>query len=121
MTERPYENEASQRERKAVLKNDTYLARAQATVGEELGGRFQKLAKTTVTGVPTVPKQPATSPWAEPDPNVEPAFGVDINYVEPIGTRAEQASIAGTPPTVPELPSAVDPGGVPAPSLRRRA
>jgi hypothetical protein len=77
----PKQDEITQKERKQILRNDeaqTYLSRAEAEVGSELGGRFKHLgSKTTIVGAsggPTYPKMPKDNPWASkvvpdtPDP-----------------------------------------------------
>jgi hypothetical protein len=66
-----YDNPTSQAERKAELKRDTYLSRAQASVGEELGGRFKHLAReTTVT--PQYPRLPPSHQLFANDPPEPP-------------------------------------------------
>jgi hypothetical protein len=63
-----------------------------AQVNQELGGRFAK-ADTNSGENPSVsyPPLPASSPWsgdyAANQP--EPPLGVDISYVEPVGTAEE--------------------------------
>ena len=56
-----YINPATQAERKAVLENDTYHARAQHSV-DDAGGRFQKLTPANITGTASeqLPKLPKT-------------------------------------------------------------
>ena len=124
MTEHPYENETSQRERKAVLKNDTFLSRAMADDELGLGGRFKRLSNATIVGAtpgPQVPTLPEGSPWSNDPVGDERPLGFEIDAMEPVGTEAEiTRSIAGTPLTAPtESSPAVETGGVPAP--RRRA
>jgi hypothetical protein len=96
-----YHNETSQAERLAALENDqaqlssapltastasqglTYLSRAVATMGNELGGRFSHLARGQQTVVGTgpnpYPQQPANSPWAADVAGTEPPLGQDVN------------------------------------------
>lgn len=66
---RPFHNPASQAERKAVLENDTYNARAQNTV-DDAGGRYAKITPTTVTGATPTPQYPKipSGPWSGADP-----------------------------------------------------
>src|SRR5262245_7924583 len=57
---------------------DTFFSRARADA-DQLGGRFKKVTETRVTGVPSYPQQPASSPWAnDPVPPEAPlGFSVD--------------------------------------------
>ena len=87
MIKTEYHNDASQEERKSILKSDrdarnTYFSHAQAAIGEELGGRYRTLAPAPVEGVPRYPRSGVPSDLS----GVEPPFGVDIGYVEPTGT-----------------------------------
>jgi hypothetical protein len=116
-----YDNEATQAERRAVLKNDTYFSRAQATIGDELGGRFKPLSKTVVVGVPQVPRQPPNSVWSGDVVPPEPPLGYSVHDMVPTGTPSEgAASIAA------ELQKAIEVGGQVAraspddPPLKRR-
>lgn len=134
MTE--YHNEASQAERHAIVTakaehaHNTYLGRAEAEIGEEMGGRFKRLAAIPVTGVPTIPTLPASSPWSVPDPTgIEPPLGVDIGAMEPTGTEQEiQRSLASldhpaptrAPTSAPDQPLSVEPGVGARSSFRRR-
>jgi hypothetical protein len=86
--QKPYFNESSQSERAETLRNDnsTYFEQARSTVGSEMGGRFQILARGQQHVVGTAPiaypAQPPGSPWGNsyilPD---EPALGVDLEAV----------------------------------------
>jgi hypothetical protein len=86
---RPYSNEASQGERREALQNDraqgtTYVARAIAERGEELGGRFAHLGREqqVVGQGPSVYPRPPTGPWAGPDPSGdEPPLGFSVDDV----------------------------------------
>jgi hypothetical protein len=77
----------SQELRREVLKNDRdCMMTRQQNALDESGGGFAKINPTTVTGQtpPEYPRQPAGSPWSQPDRNVEPPFDTDISYVEPV-------------------------------------
>jgi hypothetical protein len=103
-------DEISQREKREVLKVDTYFNRAQAEADMAVGGRWKKQSETTVTGTPTYPQQPSSSPWSRGLDEVsgaEPSFGVDIEYVGALG--GESPAPVSTPETV-ETASATDRG-----------
>ena len=78
---RPYINPASQAEKREILES-SLLGRAQAD--SDLGsGRFKKETTTRVTGVPTYPSLPASSPWASPDPTGEEApLGYSVDAMD---------------------------------------
>ena len=103
MTTHDFRNDSDQSERLRI-ERDTYLTRAQSDADLTSQGRFKKETATRVTGVPTYPSLPASSPWANGfDVNVEPQLGIDVNTMEPTGTPTEiQASIepALSPTTV---------------------
>jgi hypothetical protein len=110
MSDSPYRNEATQSEKREVLR-DTYLSRAQADADLGAQGRFKKETATSVTAVPTYPKQPTNSPWSSDVLGPEEPFPVDINAMEPDGTPNEiQASLEPTlkPPEVHVLPTTVE-------------
>jgi hypothetical protein len=75
---RPYDNPATQADRREVLK-DTFLSRAQADAELEAQGRFKKQTATRVTGVPVYPSQPPSSPWACDQVGVEPPLGFRVS------------------------------------------
>jgi hypothetical protein len=110
MTEtRPYDNSATQAERKAVLRNDTYFARQSNTV-DDAGGRFAKLTPSNLTGQSyQVPRLPENSPWhSDPVPATEP-LGFSVDAMEPNGTPEEvKASIAALKPPEVRLPASVE-------------
>ena len=65
MTTHEFDNQASQAERREVLRNDTYFARQSNTV-DDAGGRYAKLTPSNVIGSatsPQYPQQPENSPW----------------------------------------------------------
>jgi hypothetical protein len=79
-------DEISQREKREVLK-DCYLTRSQAEA-EMVGGRWKKQTETRVTGTPSYPQQPSSSPWSQSLDELtdtEPSFGVDIEFVGELG------------------------------------
>ena len=97
MATHEFNNQSSQAERREVLRNDSYFSRQSNTV-DDAGGRFTKLTPNILTGQSQqVPQQPASSYWAQGLDEVcgpEPAFGVDVNAQEPVGTPKEiQASL----------------------------
>jgi hypothetical protein len=89
-----------QKLRKEVLRNDQ-LVRQQAAghgtffshaiaASEEIGGRFAAVGKASVTGSGPIPHPHLPAPsWAGQDTMVEPAFGVEIDWVEPVGSEPE--------------------------------
>jgi hypothetical protein len=86
----PYNNPATMQEKREALRNDTYLARAQNEIGQELGGRFQHLARGQQHVVGTAPdpwpQMPANNPWStNVVPNEEP-LGVDVSAVPDMTT-----------------------------------
>jgi hypothetical protein len=94
MTDQPYHNEATQAERREMLKGDTYHSRAQNELGQELG-RWAHLSKgQRVTGTaPSVwPTMPANNPWASNVVPDEPPTGQRIDEMEPIGGPPEPAA-----------------------------
>ena len=94
MNTRPYHQNSDQREREAVLRNDTFQSRAQAEA-DDVRGRWAQEHKATVTGTGPVqyPRLPESSWVNDPVPPEQP-LGLDINTVEAVGTIPEiQASI----------------------------
>ena len=91
MTTHEFNNPATQRGKREVLRNDTYFARQSHAV-DDAGGRYAKLTPTNVTGstpAPSYPKQPANSPWSfDPVPATEP-LGFSVDAMEPVGTSVE--------------------------------
>jgi hypothetical protein len=106
MTEtRPYHNEATQAERKTIVKNDSYFARQQNTI-DDSGGRFAKLTPATITGStpsPQYPSLPASSPWSNGfDANVEPQLGYAVDEMPQEIQSSEPAlipQVAASPTT----------------------
>jgi hypothetical protein len=80
-------DEISQREKREVLKVDTYFNRAQAEA-DMVGGRWKKPTETTVTAAPQYPRQSASSPWSrgiDEIVGVEPPLGTDNEFVGELG------------------------------------
>jgi hypothetical protein len=90
-------DEITQAEKKQTLK-DSYLSRAQADADLTAQGRFKKETATRVTGVPTYPSMPPSSPWSSGfDQNVEPPLGFAVDEMPAVGTENEiQASLEPT-------------------------
>ena len=91
---RPYDNSATQDERKAIVRNDTYFSR-QSNAVDDAGGRYAKLTPNILTGqTQQVPRLPENSPWHhDPVPATQP-LGFSVDAMEPVGTQAEiEASI----------------------------
>jgi hypothetical protein len=118
-------DEISQAEKKQIL-NDTYLSRAQADAELEGQGRFKKEVQTRVTGVPSYPSLPASSPWSKGLDEVtgsELPIGFDVNAQEPVGEVHEIQSSLGGPTMAPSgsaPPPAVETSVGPPSFLRRR-
>jgi hypothetical protein len=86
-------DEITQAEKKQVLK-DCYLSRAQAEA-DMVGGRFKRQTETRVTGTPTYPQQPASSPWSRGIDELtgrEGPFSIDIDFVGDLGGASAPAS-----------------------------
>jgi hypothetical protein len=95
------EHEREQEERRQYLENEKLLREKSAGHGtyfshacadaDAIGGRFSAVGKAYVTGSsPTQTILPAPS-WAGQDNGVEPPLGYEIDWVEPVGSLAEQA------------------------------
>jgi hypothetical protein len=96
-THRPYRQDADQREREAILKNDranTFAGRAQAEA-DEIQGRWAQEHKATVIGTGPVvyPRLPENS-WTHDPTGFEPSLGIDVNAVEPCGEKFEIEAMA---------------------------
>ena len=104
---RPYDNSATQDERKTILRNDSYFARQQNTT-DDAGGRFSKLTPSNVIGAapsPQYPSLPPSSPWASGfDQNVEPPLGyaVDEMPTQEIQTPTLNSPVVNAPPAAVE-------------------
>ena len=64
MTTNEFNNNTTKAERLSV-ERDTYLTRAQSDADLAAQGRFKRETATRVTGVPTYPSLPSSSPWAQ--------------------------------------------------------
>ena len=96
-----FNNQASQSERREVLRNDTYFAR-QSNTADDAGGRFAKLTPATITGStpsPQYPQLPASSPWSGGfDQNMELVLGFSVDAMpheiqEPTPSVASSAGV----------------------------
>jgi hypothetical protein len=91
-THRPYRQDADQRERADILKNDlrqnTMHGRASAELDLENTGRFAKPHALIGEGAPEYPRLPENS-WTNDPTGVEPSLGIDVNAVEPCGEKFE--------------------------------
>jgi hypothetical protein len=97
MTENPgqlFRNDASQRERERILRNDTFQSRAQAEA-DEIQGRFAQEHKATVIGTGPVQYPMAAPNWSADPVGVEPPLGQDVNAQEPVGEAFEIANLTG--------------------------
>jgi hypothetical protein len=93
-----YHNEASQKQRADVLKNDrnnTLQFRTSADLGLENTGRFAKpFAVTGTEPSAQYPRLPPSSPWHDVVVPDEPPLGFSVEDHEPCGEYGEvQASI----------------------------
>ena len=98
MQSRPYEQDATQEERRKTLKNDLHQPSTlldQAKLSEDLGGRYKSAISGTAQSVeyPAIPSGPWSSGYAQLPP--EEPLGYSMSDVEPCGTPAEiEASLA---------------------------
>src|SRR5262245_34403429 len=98
MSDQPFNNNNDQQTRREVLK-DCYLSRAQNDATLEAQGRFKKQTSIKVTGVPTYPKLPDSSPWAKSIDDVvgvEPALSAVGGPMAP--TDAPLSDVETSPP-----------------------
>ena len=85
-----FRNNASQKERAEVLKNDaavhknTFLSHTHP----EEGGRFAK-PQNVIGSEPTVQYPMAAPNWSVDPTGVEPPLNIDVNAVEPCGEKFE--------------------------------
>jgi hypothetical protein len=96
-THRPYHQNADQREREQILRNDlranTFAGRAQAEA-DDVRGRWAQINKSDVVGATPTPQYPAGPNWSVDPTGVEPPLGFDVNQIEAVGEYREvQASI----------------------------
>jgi hypothetical protein len=119
-------NEATQAEKREVLRNDTYFSR-QSNTADDAGGRYAKLTPTKVTGstpLPQVPQLPASSPWASGfDQNLERELGFSVDEMpaheiqEPTLGVASSAGVGSEPVAEVSLPASSVIGS----SIKRRS
>ena len=123
-----FNNQASQSDRREVLRNDTLFSRQQNAI-DDSGGRFAKLTPATITGVtpaPIYPQLPASTPWSNGfDTNVEPQLGYAVDEMsapavsipeEPTPSVASSGVSVGSDELV-ALPSVVNLAATEAKSL----
>jgi hypothetical protein len=104
MATHDFRNDSNQDERQRV-ERDTYLTRAQSDADLTSQGRFKREITTRVTGVPTYPQLPASSPWSQGfDQNVEPVLGFAVDEMP---TNATQTPALNSP-EVNALPATVE-------------
>jgi len=94
-----FRNEATQKERAAILKNDlkmqTLQGRAIAELQMEERGRFAR--NVNVTASETAPVAYPGAPWTQDHLGQEPPLGFDVNEVPAIGEPHEiEASLLAT-------------------------
>jgi hypothetical protein len=100
----------------------TYHQLANADL-EDQGGRFAAERSSS----PTYPSQPPESPWSGDPSRIEPALGIDVNALDPVGEAFEiEQSLRGTTPVAsgeaavaPSVSFPSDVVATPAPKLRR--
>jgi len=86
-----FSNNSSQRERRAVIKNDatTFHDFAQSQA-DEVGGRFAKPTQVSGKDPATLyPKLPTSSPWSSDPVPPEPPYGQDISEPPVVGESFE--------------------------------
>ena len=122
--DQPFNNDASQAERRRILENDrkasTYSRVAQSEAEDLAGGRYAAMGKPSVTGTtPAIryPRQPQTSPANQMAlAGDEPPLGIDVNAMEAVGEKFEvEASERSA-----AKPAATDPAPVSVRLRRRR-
>jgi len=82
-----FNNNASQKERRAVIKNDASTMHGFAqSEASEISGRWAKPTQVSGSeGAVHMPRLPSNSPWSAPDPSgPEQPFGIDVS--EPVVT-----------------------------------
>jgi hypothetical protein len=110
MTTHDFRNDSDQSERQRV-ERDTYLTRAQSDADLTSQGRFKKETATRVTGVPTYPSLPASSPWHSGfDENVEPPLGFAVDAMPAVENEIQTPTLNS--PEARALPAAVEDQGV---------
>ena len=90
MTTHEFNNQASQSERREVLRNDTMLRPPKNTI-DDAGGRFAKLTPATITGAtsPQYPQLPAIHRGLTASIRTSNPLGFSVDAMEPVGTQAE--------------------------------
>jgi len=94
--DQPYDNPATQDERKAIVKNDTLFTRQQNTI-DDAAGRYAKLHPAKIVGSTPAPypEQPANSPWHhDPVPATEP-LGFSVDELPPNSGGGQTDDVVG--------------------------
>jgi hypothetical protein len=99
-------NEPTQSEKREVLR-DSYLSRAVADADLSAQGRFKRETATHVTGVPSYPQLPDSSPWSNDPVPPEEQLGFSVDEL-PSNLGGASSSVAPA-----FAPSAVEPDDVP--------
>src|SRR5262245_23373298 len=85
----------------------TYLGQTQDL--DDMGGRFARVVRTTVTGTEPItryPNQPVDSPWHADPIGTEPPLGVSVDAIEPVGELHERfQDVSSSGPVEPATPS----------------
>src|SRR5262249_24164231 len=104
--------------KRMINRPSTYLDHAIASANLEAQGRFRRETESKITGTPTYPRQPSSSPWSTPDPSgPEPPLGYEIDALPELGGLggAPASALAET-----ATPKGSDSTGVVTPQLFRR-
>jgi hypothetical protein len=103
----PFNNDASQAERKRVIENDrkvsTFMAHAAANIDEDRGGRYAAVGSSPrVTGASPIsyPQQPSNSPWRHDPVPMEEPLGFSVEDHDPVGEPHELARDAADTPSI---------------------
>jgi hypothetical protein len=90
------EAQREQAERRETMLQDADLRRRREQQGstfldhthiDDDGGRFAVVNRATIVSAEPTPASQypaASSPWADPQPGVEPPLGIDINWMPPL-------------------------------------
>jgi hypothetical protein len=115
-----YHQNADQREREQVLRNDKRVASTflDHTHNNDEGGRFAK-PQNVIGSEPTAQYPMAAPNWSVDPTGVEPPLNIDVNAVEPCGEKFEiEASCGDAAPPHPDRAIPLDASAVePASSL----
>jgi hypothetical protein len=128
-------SEITMAEKREIIRGQTFQSHAISEANQEQG-RFAKINRVEVTGVPRYPAQPPLSPWAcdplGPEMLIDATDCSDTYVGEPLGTPAEIEATSApstpyaqtgrrgshTPASTPVEEFSASPGG--APTFKRR-